>query len=117
MKVTYQENYRVVVEPRGLGNFGCVHMSDGLIERDPQKRAARYKDLCESIKDDIKRHVDDVGSVYIESDTVKECSHCGSTWSEKSDQYNGGCCDADQVPCDAVEALIGFYSAMATEAA
>jgi protein-arginine kinase activator protein McsA len=117
MKKTYRENYRVVVEPRGLGDFGSVRMSDSFIERDQEKLQKRYKARCESIVEDIKRHVDDVSHAYVESDEAAVCSHCGSTWTEKTNQYNGGCCDADQVAGDAMESVLGFFAAMSAEAA
>lgn len=28
-------------------------------------------------------------------DTEEQCEHCGSTWTEASATYNGGCCRAD----------------------
>ena len=51
---------------------------------------------CQDIVDQIHRHVDDVGAATIEMDTNYVCSHCGEPWTEESDEYNGGCCDADE---------------------
>jgi hypothetical protein len=50
---------------------------------------------------EIRRHVDEVGSVYVESDANPVCSHCGASWTEGSDPYNGGCCDKDVAEEDA----------------
>ena len=91
-----QENFRVVVEPRILGDMGFVRTSDSFFYRDPVKRAAAYRDACNEIAAQIKRHVDEVGHVSVEFDQEPICQHCGSRWTEKSDAYNGGCCDKDE---------------------
>jgi hypothetical protein len=95
-KKTTQQNFRVVIEPRGLGNFGSVSMSDRMFCKDEADRQRQYRELCEEIAQDVKRHVDNVGWVGVESDDVHECEHCHSTWTEESAEYNGGCCDKDQ---------------------
>jgi hypothetical protein len=87
MKVTINENWRVVVEPRGLGSFGFGSISDYAIEPDKEKREAKYKDACGDIIQEIKRHVDGVGSAYWECDTRHECSFCGYEW------------DVDEIGC------------------
>jgi hypothetical protein len=91
VKKTY-ENHRVVVEPRSLGDFGFGSISDYSICPDPEERNARYKEICEEIKSDIKRHVDQVGSVYVDFDTVLSCSFCNCEWETDA---NGEplCCD------------------------
>ncbi len=59
------------------------------MERDMEAR-------LEEIMADIKRHVDNVGSAHIEFDQEHVCEHCGSVWTEKDSNYNGGCCDKDE---------------------
>lgn len=81
MKITKRENYRVVVEPRSSS------------WRQNEKDLARD---CEDIVSQIKRHVDDVDSVRVESDLNGYCEHCNSIWTEASMTYNGGCCSKDQ---------------------
>lgn len=95
-KKVLSTNYRVVIEPRRLGNFGSVSCSDSLIERDEEKRQKLYLERCEEIAADVKRHVDNVGSVYIDSDDASVCEHCGWAWTEDGNTYNGGCCDEDE---------------------
>jgi hypothetical protein len=90
------ENFRVVVEPRGLGHFGSVSMGDGFISRDPKVIAKLYRERCEEIAAEIKRHVDNVGYVSVESDAGYQCEHCGGVWTEVSADYNGGCCSKDE---------------------
>lgn len=53
---------------------------------------------CETMVDQIKRHVDDVGSVSVVEEQEDEwvCSFCGYPWSEADDSpHNGGCCAKD----------------------
>ncbi len=95
------ENFRVVVEPRSLGDWGWVRTSDSLFTKNEEDRQRQYRERCEEIVADIKRHVDSVGSVYVDHDTVHKCEHCGWAWTEESATYNGGCCDKDQVAEDA----------------
>lgn len=96
MKITRRENFRVVIEPRGLGNFGYVSCSDRMFCKDEADRQRQYRDRCEEIAADVRRHCDNVGHVSVESDEVGECEHCGSRWTEDSPDYNGGCCSVDE---------------------
>ncbi len=100
-KVSGQNNYRVVVDPRGLGDFGSVRVGDDLICTNEADRQQRYKERCEDIARDIKRHVDYVKCVTVECDDTYACEHCGRHWTEANAEYNGGCCDADQDAEDA----------------
>lgn len=95
-----KENFRVVIEPRGLGDFGSIRCSASFIyggDEGAQKRIERdVQDRCDEIAADVKRHVDNVGYVAVEFDQVDVCAHCGSRWTEESDTYNGGCCAKDE---------------------
>ena len=51
---------------------------------------------CRDLERAIKRHCDNIGTVAILYSTVGICTHCGSKWTEASDTYNGGCCEADE---------------------
>ena len=95
------ENWRVVIEPRSLGNLGFASMSDQVIEPDEMKRNHRYRDACDSLVREVKRHIDGVESVYVDCDTNHTCDHCGYCWSGKNSDYNGGCCEKDQEEEDA----------------
>lgn len=77
MRIHRNHNYRVVVEPKRLGNLGFLTVSDERIEPDPEKREQEYKSRCESIIDQIKRHVDSVGWVGLVWDAETRCSYCG----------------------------------------
>jgi len=93
-------NFRVVVEPRGLGDFGGIKTSDSFVYgRGPEAEARiakEYEGRCAEIASEIKRHVDNVGYVNIEFDQERVCEHCGSVWTEVSQVYNGGCCSKDE---------------------
>lgn len=95
-----KENFRVVIQPRDLGDFGFVKAGLGLVYgRGPDAQARIEKDWqerCEQIVKDVERHVSDVSSAYVEFDQQPVCSHCGWPWTEESTTYNGGCCDADE---------------------
>jgi len=106
-KIVGYENYRVVIEPRRLGDFGIASVSDRMICPDEERRQREYKERCQEIVSDIKRHIDNVGSVDIECDAIEECEHCGARWTESSKEYNGGCCDADQEAHEIRAAAIG----------
>lgn len=103
-KTTKQENYRVVIEPRRLGDFGFASVGDWMVSSDEAELQRLYKERCEEIVRDVRRHVENVGSASVESDTVATCEHCGYRWGEESPDYNGGCCDKDQEAQDAREA-------------
>lgn len=101
MKKTIQTNYRVVVEPRRIGNLGFVHVSDSWFG-DEEKISKEYYDLCNEIVENIERCITNTGSVYIESDKIDVCEFCKSYWTEDSDEYNGGCCDNDNLVRDEI---------------
>ena len=48
----------------------------------------------------IKRHVDTSTrrNLDIEAQIVEDarCEHCNALWTERSADYNGGCCDKDE---------------------
>lgn len=78
MKKTIRDNFRVVIEPRSLGNYGFVSISDSMAcGGDPDRIEKEYMQRCREIEDGIRRHVDDVGYVSIEFDETEVCSHCG----------------------------------------
>jgi hypothetical protein len=96
MKKTYQDNYRVVIEPRRLGDFGCLSTSDSFGGRSQERIRKEYKERCEEIVAQVTRHVDNVNRTYVESETVAVCEYCGYAWTEDDDKYNGGCCAKDE---------------------
>jgi hypothetical protein len=98
----HRENFRVVVEPRGLGDLGFISMSDRMAcGNDPARIEREYQQRCEEIAQQIKRHIDNVAYASVEFDQAHVCSHCGARWSEESTEYNGGCCSTDQEIYDA----------------
>lgn len=101
--------YWVRVDPRRLGNFGVVRVSDRRVEPDEQRRLKKYRERCEEIVEQIRRHVDNVGGVYVETEKEAVCEYCGSTWTEGEESpHNGGCCIKDIEVYDAVNGLCGF---------
>lgn len=79
MKNTAREDYRIVITPRRLGDLGWMSISDRMastdIERDTRER-------CEEMAEQVKRHVDNVGSVEVQFTEVHTCSHCFLAWEE-----------------------------------
>ena len=102
-RITKILSYSVEVNPAPLGRFVYGGVSDRLIESDDAKRLKLYRERCEEIIADIKRHVNDVGCVALSADTENVCEYCGDVWTEKSQTYNGGCCDRDIEIQEAVE--------------
>lgn len=100
MRKLKNENYHVVIEPRRLGDLGSVSLSDRYMCKDEADRQRQYRERCEQIANEVRRHVAEVGSVSVACDTVAVCEHCGSQWTEDDDQYNGGCCAKDQEAYD-----------------
>ena len=88
-------SFSVEVEPRRLGNFGSVSMSDSLVTRDAADALEQYRERCEEIANQIRRHVDNVGSVAVRAHTDAVCEFCGSAWTEDGDDFNGGCCESE----------------------
>lgn len=99
-KAGAKDNYRIVVEPRSMTNFGSMSCGRGLIYGhgdDAQKHWERdMEERCDDLIADMKRHVDNFGSAYVEFDQEHVCEHCGSSWTEPGDEYNGGCCEEDE---------------------
>lgn len=85
MKQITKSNFRVVVSPRRLGDYGSIRVSDSFFGRDPKQIEKDYLSRCEEIVSQINRHVDEVGYVEIESDEQETCSFCGHEWSVSED--------------------------------
>lgn len=93
-KKTNEIGYRVIVEPHTLEPFwyrGIMGHDAGMAQRLKDQKAN-----AQTIAEQIKRHVDNVGSVEVETETQEVCSHCGSAWTEDGSDYNGGCCAEDE---------------------
>lgn len=101
-KAVVYENYRVVIEPRRLGDLGAISVGDSLMCSGEADRQRQYRERCHEIAQDVRRHVENVGFVSVAFDTVGTCAHCGANWTEDDSDYNGGCCDADQEAHDVV---------------
>ena len=85
----------VEVEARAPGDFGFMRVSGNT--RSEESEISE----CEAIADNIRRHVDDLPTygnrgVSVVWTTEKVCEHCGYDWTEESNEYNGGCCAADE---------------------
>ena len=57
-------NFRVVIYPRRIGDYGYVSVRDDFFNTKEQVEKG-YQERCEHIMDDIKRHVDYVGDIEI----------------------------------------------------
>lgn len=90
-KRTQWENYRVVITPRRIGDFGFVKVSDSFVEKDSERIHKRYMDICDSIAHDVKRHVDDVGDVWVSHDVCETCEFCYHEWSPDESGLCGNC--------------------------
>ena len=53
-------------------------------------------DRCNDVAREIKRHVDDIKSVYVEKEEEEVCQFCGYRWTEPDLYYNNGCCAEDE---------------------
>lgn len=87
-------NFRVIVEPRGLGDLGGAHVPVSWLYKTPEAEEKAWRSVCQEIVDGIKRHVNDVGSVSIDFDIEETCEHCGLPWKLDNKGMNG-CCDQE----------------------
>ena len=85
MKITKKTNFRVVIEPRRLGDYGFAKVSDSFTGRSEEQIAKDYQERCEEIVEQTKRHVDNVGWIGVEFDSEEICSHCRNTWDVSAD--------------------------------
>ena len=100
-------NFRIEVTPRRLGDMGYMSTSDSFVTGGDAKIAERmYRERCEEIVSQIKRHCDDVGYIEVKFDQPDVCEFCGADWTEAG-TYNG-CCHKDEAAEDArLAALAG----------
>jgi hypothetical protein len=94
-KIIEKRNFRVIVEPKSLGDFGGIRISDSFFYKTQQEKENAYIRRCEEIKEQIKRHVDGVGHVEIDFDAEEKCSHCGYGW-EVDESGLPQCCEKAQ---------------------
>lgn len=97
MKKTIESNYRVEVHPRHHGDLGFAFIS-GMTRPEPETRR-----ICEDIAQQIKRHVDGVGTARVVCDVEVVCEYCGWAWTEDGNAHNGGCCEKDLAVMDALQ--------------
>jgi len=72
MKLTFKDNYRIVVEPR-------THIFGIKLSEETQKSDLR------AMEEQIKRHVDNIGYMQVLHDTHHICSYCRLTWEVSED--------------------------------
>ena len=90
-KRTQWENYRVVITPRRIGDFGFVRVSDSFVETDSERVHKRYMDICEGIVQDVNRHVDGVDDVRVDHDVCEICEFCYHEWNATEDGLCENC--------------------------
>jgi hypothetical protein len=78
-KIIHKSNFRVVVEPKRLGDYGNIKISDNALY-DEQRAQKEYQRRCEEMVEQIKRHVDNVDRVEVDFDVEYTCSHCEQEW-------------------------------------
>lgn len=61
-----------------------------------ENRIADLQIVAEDVAKQIRRHVDNIGTVEVIRELAHTCEHCGYDWTEASTTYNGGCCDKDE---------------------
>ena len=91
MKLKHRDDFRVIVTPRSLGDYGGVITSDNL-GRSPDRVEIEYQDRCEEIERALKGTFN-VGHVQIVCDTTYTCSHCKFTWEVDEETKEPLCCD------------------------
>lgn len=91
-KVITKDNFRVIIEPKGLGDYGSVRVSDSMFHKTPAEREKAYERRCKEIMEQVKRHVDEVQYVHIDYDAHEHCSFCGYVW-DIDEQGVPLCCD------------------------
>ena len=58
---------------------------------------------AQRIRDEIKRHVDFAGSIYVENDSEDQCSFCKMTWEVDKETGCPVCCHAAVVEWTAAQ--------------
>lgn len=92
MVLSKKDNFRIIVEPKRLGDYGFFRTSDTHL-RSQEQVEKDYISRCKEIIEDITRHVDNVNDAYLEYDIIYTCSHCG--WGLNKDEINNPqCCKA-----------------------
>ena len=66
MKIVRRDNIHVVVEP------------DLRYLRNPKE--SYVDNICKTIVQQVRRHIDETGQVYIHWDSIEECEFCGYRW-------------------------------------
>jgi len=88
-KHTEIEGYSVIVfVPVGAVGYRrtrVLSQADAKLEAEELKKAIREK-----------LHAFAFDTIDVEEQAAHTCDSCGEAWTEKSDDYNGGCCDADE---------------------
>lgn len=110
-KLGNKDDFRIVVYPKGMTDFGSISCGRRLIYGDGKEAQKRWErdmqERCDELIADMKRHVANFGSAYVEFDQEQICEYCGARWTEEGTQYNGGCCDEDQTAEEARQSMIG----------
>lgn len=101
MKVIRKTGWHIVVEPKRLGDFGSVSICDKFGGLTDEQIERDYRDRCEEIASEIKRHVKNVGWINVEHDTDVKCSLCGREWEESLDDSVPDCPKGSPLCCEA----------------
>lgn len=65
----------------------------------PAPGAGVHRRWLQDVIDEVYEKLDlrelGIEAVTIQDDLYHVCSHCGAPWDERSETYNGGCCEKD----------------------
>lgn len=90
-------DFRVEIPLKRLGDLGCAKISDYMYEPDYNRRIAELKDRAKETADAVNQlRLPYAHPAYPAWSTKFVCEHCNSNWTERSETYNGGCCDKDE---------------------
>lgn len=85
----------VVLDLREVGDLGAVQVGSLIRPRTEQEVRSDLEKLRNAARTRLNKLDDELGSVRIQYEYEDVCSECGYIWTEESDTFNGGCCDAD----------------------
>lgn len=79
-KKLIHDNWHVIVTPKRIGDLVIASVPDSWWTEKEQEQ--HLQDSCKQFVQDIRRHVENVGSVYIDHDIHEVCEFCGSNWAD-----------------------------------
>lgn len=97
----------VVLELRDVGDLGAVKVGSLMTPRTEKEVRRDLEKLSNAAKTRLSKFDDELGAVRIQYEYEDVFSECGYVWTEESDTFNGGCCEADMESAPAPEEAKG----------